>query len=189
MRPTLATLSAAALLASCATPQIALDQANNGVALTRQLQVELQRYKVNAGLAAERRLEVVRRQETQSVRSTQRQSTFDYLNAQTGFEDGSPSSAAVLRGASAKYSESMAAIAAADKEIAERLSAVVKDLPTSAAKVSAVQKAMAELGTELSSAERLAIVAKFARDSKKIVDQNVKAAAGAASAAASAPGP
>jgi len=49
------TLTMLALLA-CSTPQVALDQANNGVRLTQNLQTELTRYQRNVKLSAERRL-------------------------------------------------------------------------------------------------------------------------------------
>ena len=70
----------------------------------------------------------------------------------------------------------------ASKELAARLALIVKDLPSPAEKLGAVQKAMAELGTELSMSERIAIVTKFLGDAKAIVDKNTKSADGAASA-------
>lgn len=82
------------------------------------------------------------------------------------------------------YSELLAAKDKAEREISERIAAVVLDLPSPADKLAAVQKALADLGTELSPSERLAIVSAFLKDSKKIVDQNAAAAASAASAAA-----
>lgn len=68
------------------------------------------------------------------------------------------------------------------QELMARLALIVKELPSPAEKLSAVQKAMAELGTELSMTERIAIVTKFLGDAKAIVDKNTKAAGGAASA-------
>jgi len=60
----------------------------------------------------------------------------------------------------------------------------VKDLPSPAEKLGAVQKAMADLGSELSAAERVAIVTKFLDEAKAIVDKNAKQADEAAPAPA-----
>src|SRR5688500_18469772 len=49
-------------LGGCATPQAALDQANNGAALTMSLQAELQNLRAAQANVAQLRLESIRRQ-------------------------------------------------------------------------------------------------------------------------------
>lgn len=95
-RPMLSALLALGVLAACSTPQVALDQANNGVSLTQQLQAELARFKLNSKLSAERRLALVRLQELNSLDTLKPRELFAYLDAQSG-QTGSASGAALLR--------------------------------------------------------------------------------------------
>lgn len=175
-------------LFGCATPEVALEQANNGVSLAQSLQTELVRYKVNAKLSAERRLTTLQQQKAAELTSSRNDDLLAYLKAQSGAADPGSASRTLLRDASAKYTELIATQDAAQAELAERLAGLTKDLPSVAEKLAAVQKAMAALGTELSDKERLAIVATFLSDAKTIVAQNAAAAASAAAAAASSGG-
>jgi hypothetical protein len=183
---TLGALCAAILAVACSTPQVALDHANNGVRLTQLMQAELTRYSQNSKLAADRRLATVQQQEASTLDTERVRALGDYLDAQSGRADDSVASARILRDASSKYTQLQDDEDKAQKDLADRLTAIVKDLPSPAEKLGAVQRALADLGTELSPAERFAIVSKFLEDSKAIVDKNAKAASDAASAPASA---
>lgn len=172
-------LVAGLALAACSTPQIALDQANNGVRLTQQLQQELLRYRQHAAASAERRLGAVQLQEENGLIAARTRAFEDYLNTRSGQGPGAATSARMIRDASRKYTELAADEDKARQALAERLAGIVKDLPSPGDRLGAVQKALAALGTELSPAERAAIVTKFLDEGKAIVDKNAKAAAAA----------
>ena len=178
---TAAWMLAASTIAACSTPPQALDQANNGVRLTTSLQNELGRYQRNTSLSAQRRLASVRAMETGAAEVARDQGYDTYLaNAAGKFTE--LQARMRIREASDAYARLVREEEQASKELAARLALIVKDLPSPAEKLGAVQKAMAELGTELSMSERIAIVTKFLGDAKAIVDKNTKSADGAASA-------
>lgn len=172
-----------ALFAACSTPQIAMDQANNGVKLTQQLQQEIERYQRHTKASAERRLEVVRVQEANALQRARITGFASFIDAKTGRDAPSASSAGLIREVHDKYAALIAEEEKGQQELAQRLASVVKDLPSPSEKLGSIQKALAALGTELSPTERAAIVTKFLKDAKEIVDKNVKATEAAASAA------
>lgn len=174
---------AVALLAACSTPQIAMDQANNGVKLTQQLQQEIERYQRHTKASAERRLEVVRAQEANALQRARITGFATFIKSKSDIDAPAASSARTIQEAHDKYAALVAEEEKGQQELAQRLAAVAKDLPSPSEKLSAVQKALAALGTELSPKERAAIVTKFLKEAKDIVDRNVKAAEPAASAA------
>jgi len=176
------TLNMLALLA-CSTPQVALDQANNGVRLTQNLQTELTRYQRNVKLSAERRLKSIERLEVGAGEITRDNAYATYIATKSGKTD-ELNARERIRDASNTYAKLIDDDEKARQELAARLAAIVKDLPSPAEKLGAVQKAMADLGSELSAAERVAIVTKFLDEAKAIVDKNAKQADEAAPAPA-----
>lgn len=184
---------AALVLASCTTPPQALDQANNGVRLTKNLQTELARYQRNSKLSAQRRLHSIQALET-GAGEISRDHEYDTYLAVKGGKTQELDARVRIREASDKYAQLIADEERSRQELATRLAAIVGNLPSPAEKLGAVQKAMADLGTELTMAERVAIVTKFVDEAKAIVDKNTKATEGTAPApapaasAASAPG-
>jgi hypothetical protein len=103
-----------------------------------------------------------------------------YLRGKSGMTD-ELAAQELLRDASNTYAKLAADEETARRELHVRLEGLVKGLPSPSEKLGAVQKAMAELGAELSSAERLKIVATFLSEAKAIVDKNAKQAESAAS--------
>ncbi|MEJ8839331.1 hypothetical protein [Ramlibacter sp. AN1133] len=185
----LAACAAAATLAACSTPQVALDQANNGVGLTQNLQDELALYARNAKLSAGRRLSSVATQDAATVRMVRDNDYETYLSTKAG-KDPQIAAQDRIRDASDTYLRLLIEEQKARAEIAARLPGLVQDLPSPAEKLNAVQKTLADLGTELSASERLAVVTKFLKDAKDIASKNRQQAEGSAAppaAAASAP--
>lgn len=179
-------LGAACVCLGCTTPQIAMDQANNGVRLTQGLQEELARYDTFMKASAERRIAAIQRIEEGAIRNIRERAMDDYLDQSSGRSTTWMASAQRMHEASQKYASLLADEEKSRQELVDRLAAVTKDLPTPGQKLGAVQKAMADLGTELSAKERFAIVQKFIGESKDIIKQN-NAAATASEPAASAP--
>jgi hypothetical protein len=181
MAGTAACVLAACTMAACGTPPQALDQANNGVRLTASLHNELSRYQRNASQSAQRRLASIQAMETGAAELARDQGYDAYLaNAAGKFAE--LQARVRIREASDAYTKLVMEEEQSRQELAARLASIVKDLPSPAEKLGAVQKALAELGTELSMSERIAIVTKFLGDAKAIVDKNTQAADGAASA-------
>jgi hypothetical protein len=181
----LGALGAIGILTACSTPQVALDQASNGVALAQQMQTEVARYRQAVTLAAARRLATVQGQEETTQNTLTQRALADQLDTRSGNTQASESEV-LLRDASSGYAKLLSDNKKALKELTDRLAALAQDLPNPADKMATVQKSLAVLGTELSASERLAVVSAFLEDGKKIVDDNKKAAASAAASAASA---
>jgi hypothetical protein len=159
----------------CSTPQVALDHANHGVVLTQGLQTELERFRRNSELAAQRRLNAIEEIENQAGGIARTNAFANYLRSKSGMND-ELAAQELLRDASNTYAKLGDDDEAARRELRARLAALVKELPSPSDKLDATQKALAELGSELSASERLKIVAGFLRDAKAIVDKNAQQA-------------
>ena len=175
MRP-LGTLSACMLVAissGCATPPAALEQANHTVNLTQALKVELERYQRNTQISAERRFKVIQQDEAY-IAAVQKQGMLDeYFRGKAGLDQHNAAEALLLDAANqrAKQNDDQEK---ARKELADRLAKLLQDLPSPSEKLEAVQKAMAELGTELSMTERVAIITTFFSEAKDIADKSAE---------------
>ena len=178
----------AAVLASCSTPQVALEQANNSVRLIQNLQTELSTYQANVKLLAQRRMTSIERLYATTSNLVRSQQFDVYLSGKAGLSSELEARER-LRDASDTYSKLIAAEDKSQEQLAARLATLVKGLPTPSDKLGAVQKAMAELGTELSAKERVAIVTKFLKQAKCIVNQGAASAAAPAASAAAAAAP
>ena len=181
---------ASVLVASCATPPSALDQANNTVSLIEGLSAELARYRANAALMQEQRAAttafdneyILRVSETMAVLDTARRKAAGF-ERQLALE-------ANLRDLSRARTQATADSDQARKDLVQALSQISKPLPSADAKLAAAEKAMAALGTELSPEEQLRVLLAFAKDVKKQLDtnaQNASAAVAAPAPTASAP--
>ena len=173
-------------LTACTTPQVALDQADNTVRLLQNLQNELTRYQGNVKLSAQRRLKSVERLDTGTSEIALDLKFSAYLDTESGVTS-ELAARERIRDASDTYAKLIAEQDKAQAELAARLAAIVKGLPSPAEKLQAVQMAMAELGTELSASERVAIVTKFLVQATCIVDQSAQAASAAGCTSSSTP--
>lgn len=166
-------------LAGCATNQMALDHANNGVALTTGLTRELAFHDRRQSAFDEIRKRVIA-EETLSAKSYLQDNTMsDHLYR--------------LSGESAKlsaYQELRALAELADKihqnktnyvqTVAAELDALMKQPAAIRDRLAVVEKSLAALGTDLDFAERLKLVTSFLQEVRTEIDNINKAADGAA---------
>jgi hypothetical protein len=166
----------AAGLAGCATPRVALEQANHGVVLIEGLRTELLRYQDNTAIAAQRRLKAIERDEAYIRQATAERAFSDFLQQRSGMLPQSEAET-LLRQTADERGRVVDEPEAQRRALATRLAALLDALPSPADKLAATQKTMVALGTELSPAERTRIVASFLGDVRRLVDaQRAKAA-------------
>lgn len=158
-------------LFGCATPQVALDQANNTAALVAQLETEMREFRrVQNGIAE---------QAKESIRSLQvgvlasNLETDASMRARKAAEDPVvPKMYELVRhladGIGTDQSNLTAEIAAVD----DQLSKLLKPLPSTAEKTSEAQMSLAAMGSELSNKARLAEIQAFYKTVKAGVDAN-----------------
>lgn len=171
-----------ATLAACRTPQAALDQANNGAALTVALQRQLDDLRATQANIARARVERIRSINAK-IAEYEAQFAFDErVRAAAGDSSGTQLASQLRTLADSRAQDDQGlktALAALDANMAS----LVQPLPSQTAKLEATQKAMAALGEELPLEERARIIGAFAADLKKAIDSN-KAQDGAATPAA-----
>lgn len=178
-----ATLVAAALalatLSACSTPQAALDQANNGAALTASLQQELREFRAAQARVAEERIRSLRSLQTMMARYEVASAFDQRVMEAAGNNDASLAMAGLRRLAdsvSADEKELLTKQAAIDETLAK----IVAPVPQQVAQLKATQDALALLGHRQSTEERLRALSQFAKGLKEQIDKAKKAAQEAA---------
>lgn len=168
-RPAALLLAALSLvLGGCSTPQPLLDQANHGATLTLALQAELAAFRGTQAEIAQQRLDSIRRQ-LASLATYQVESDFDdRLRRLAG--GGAQTLYADLRTLADSRGGHEAALAKQLADIDADLAKLLAPLPDTAQGLAATQKALAVLGEELSSKDRLAAASRFARTIKAAID-------------------
>ena len=170
------------MLGGCATPQEALDQANNGAALTAALQVELREFQQVQANVAKGRIESIRRQ-------TARLATYD---ADAAFEERVRKAAG--RDNQLKLYENLKALAdsrAKDEadlqaklaEFDAMYAKLLAPLPDPGNKLGIAQQTLGVLGVQLTFHERAKMAAGFAKTIKKVIDDNKEKVTAATAAA------
>ncbi len=179
-------LTTSSLLSGCGTPQVALDQANQSVELIEKLTAELARYERNTKISAARRLVAIQddKDHIRLVGSEGRLS--DFMLTHSGYE-GRVAAQTLLRKTADEYGKLVDQREKDRIELAERMKTLLKVVPSSAEKLGVVQKAMAEMGTQLSPAERLKIVTTFLSEAKDLAEKNGKKADEAAASNSAGP--
>lgn len=160
-----------ATLAGCSTPQAALDQANNGAALSMSLQAQLTALRATQANVAKARLDSIREQNAMITRFQTASAFNDRVRTVIGdtAEKQLATDLRMLAESLAKDDKDLAAeLAALDASLAGVLDAV----PRSDAQLAATEKAMAALGQELRPEQRIRGVAAFAAQLKKTIDSN-----------------
>jgi len=178
----------AAMISGCATPQAALDQANNGAALTAALQGELREFRQVQANVAKGRIESIRRQTTLLA-------TFD---ADAAFEERVQKAAgrddqlklySALRDLADSRAKDDADLQAKLAEFDAVYAKLLSPLPDPGNKLQTAQEMLGVLGEQLSFQERSKMASDFAKTVKSAIDENrKKAAAAVAAAEAGAPG-
>jgi hypothetical protein len=167
-------LAVMALLAGCAsTPQAALDQANNGAALTMALQAEVQKFRQTQVVTLEARLAGVRKLQT-TIARFESNAGFDARILQAAGK----SEIAALHRELVELSDSRATdeleLAAKLAELNDAFDKLLTPLPDATKQLVAAQKALATMGDQLSTKERFEIVSGFVKTVQKSIEDNKK---------------
>lgn len=170
---------AALCLNACSTSRIALDQANNGVALTAGLQRELNTYDAKQATIDKLRRQVVI-DETLQARRYLRENELDDANASLSGDKEKFSTYALLRQSAELRAKQLSDNASDEKEVQNAMDALMKTEAPPLPKIAATQKTLADLGEELSVADRLKLLTKFIKEVQAEVKINNEAAAAAA---------
>lgn len=185
LRSSCAVAFCAGMLGGCATPQEALDQANNSAALTAALQVQLREFRHVQANVAKGRIESIHRQSA-------RLATYD---ADAAFEERIQKAAGRddqlrlynnLKDLADSSAKDEAELQAKLAEFDAVYSKLLAPLPTPGNKLEIAQQTLGVLGEQLTFHERAKMSADFAKTVKKAIDENKKKVA-AATAEAGAP--
>lgn len=170
---------ALATLGGCATPQAALDQANNGAALTASLQQELREFRTVQARVAEERIRSLRSLQTMMA-NYEVASAFDQRVMEVAGNNDSASAMASLRRLADSVVDDEKELRAKQAAIDEALAKLVSSVPQQAAQLKATQDALAVLGQQQSTEEKLRAVSEFAKGLKEQIEKAKKAAQEAA---------
>lgn len=155
----------------CHTPQVALDEASNGAALTASLESELREYRrVQAEIASQRIALVRGLRET--LAETESTFAFDDRILEASGKTAHLSLYRALRTLADSRAKDEETFQAKMKELDASLAKLVAPLPDSSEKLKATEAALGAMATELSSSDRIKTVADFSRAVKKTVDEN-----------------
>jgi hypothetical protein len=181
---------AVVLVAMCgcaSTPQAALDQANNGAALTMALQAEVQKFRRTQVAILEARLEGVRSLQA-AIARYEVDSGFDarVLEA-AGKKDVATLQKTLIELSDSRIKDDVA-LEAQLADLGAAYDKLITPLPDATKQLAATQKALATMGDQLSAKERFQILATFAKDLQQSIETNKKKideAGGSAPAASS----
>lgn len=160
-------------LSGCGTPQAALDQANNGAALTMSLQAELQKFRSVQLDVARARVESIRRQEV-ALATYELDSAFDERILRLAGKTEALSLYSTLKDLSDSRIKDEHALKTRISELDESFSKLLSPLPDSTEKLTATGKTLAILGEELSVKDRIEMVSTFAQTIKNTISDNQK---------------
>lgn len=163
--------TSALCLLGCATPQVALDQANNGAALVAQLELEMQEFRrVQQSIAKQAKKSI---RDMEAAVLTEEKETAASMRARRAAEDPVvPKLYDTLRGLADGIGSDATNLSSQVAAVDDRLSKLLKPLPSTAEKTSGAQKALVAMGTELSNKTRLAEIEEFYKKVKAGVDAN-----------------
>ena len=177
-----AMVACASAIAGCKTPQAALDQANNGAALTLSLQAQMAALHGTQATIAKNRIESIRRLNAR-VLNYKVASAFDDRVRMTASGSAEAQLERDLRALADSLAQDHSELARSLASLDANMSSLLQSVPVQTAQLSATQKAMAALGQESSLQHRVQVIAEFATTVKKTIDKNMEksdAAAGSA---------
>jgi chromosome segregation ATPase len=183
---TLPALLLTLFVAGCATPQAALDQANNGAALTMSLQAELQNFRAVQATVAQGRIDSVRRQQA-ALASYEADSAFDERVLRLAGKGEALALHTTLKDLADSRQRDEQALLARLAEIDATFAKLLQPLHEATPKLKAAQEALAALGQQLTVQQRLDIASAFAKEIRKTIDENKKKIDAAQAAAPAAP--
>lgn len=160
-------------LTGCSTPQAALDQANNGAALSMSLQAQMAALRAAQANVARARLDNVRDQNA-VIAKYQFASAFDERVRTVIGSTAESQLATDLRMLSDSRAKDERDLAAALAALDASMAGVLDPVPVSDPQLAATEQAMAALGQELRPEQRIRSIAAFAVDLKKSIDSNRK---------------
>lgn len=169
----IAVTACGAALAACKTPQAALDQANNGAALTVALQAQLAELRTTQARVAQARIERIRGINAM-IAEYEAQSAFDEQVRTAAGDSSGKQLASTLRTLADSRAKDDQDLATALATLDAKMASLTLPVPAQDAQLQATQKAMAALGEELPIAERAKIIGAFAADLKKAIDADRK---------------
>jgi hypothetical protein len=178
----LAIFVCACALAGCKTPQAALDQANNGAALTLSLQEQMAALHSTQSTIAKNRIESIRRLNAM-VLDYKVASAFDDRVRMTAGGSAEAQLESDLRALANSLAQDHAELASSLASLDAEMSSLLQSVPVQDAQLAATQRAMAALGQELSLQHRAQVIAGFAATLKKTIDKNTEKSQAAAASA------
>jgi hypothetical protein len=167
----IAIAACACAVSACKTPQAALDQANNGAALTVSLQSQLSALRSTQALIARGRIDSIRSQR-ELMAKYQADSAFDERVRAAAGSNAEATLASELRTLADSRAKDQQDLAEQIAAINANLATVLQPVPEQDARLGATQKAMAMLGEQMPLKQRAEVIAAFAHDLKKEIDNN-----------------
>jgi len=172
------------VLSGCKTPPAALDQANNGAALTVSLEAELREFRRVQNTIATARMTSVRNQRAR-LAEYEIEGGFDARIQRAAGNTAAAQLFDSLKELADSRAKDDVQLQSNLSELDAMLLKLIAPLPDSTKSLKATQEALANLGEELPERERVALVAAFAKDIRKGIEDNKKAIEAAERATAS----
>jgi len=161
------------VLSGCQTPQPALDQANNGAALTVSLAGEIRAFNRAQAEISQARLDSVRRLRVR-LASYEAEGNFDERLLRAAEKTDELKLYTALKELSDSRAQDESQLQAKIASIDAAFATLLDPLPDATKDLTATQKALAVLGEELSTHERVATTAAFVKEIRKAVEENRK---------------
>lgn len=162
------------ILGGCATtPQGALDQANNGAALTMSLQAEIVRFRSIETTVMKARVALIKEQQI-SLAQYDSLRAFDDRIATAAGNGGPKTLETQLSDLADSRQKDEAALNAKIADLTATYDKLLTALPDPSGNLTATQKALAKMGDQLSVKDQISIVASFAKGIKQSIEDNKK---------------
>ncbi len=159
------------VLGGCATPQAALDQANNGAALTVAFQSELEKFRSVQIEVAKSRIDSIRTQQARMM-TYESGSAMDERIALLSNKGEIQAMYAKLKDLADAKIKDEAILKVKLIEADELLAKIVSPYSVSSANLEKTQKALATIGEELTHKERIRLVTNLVNSINTVVKEN-----------------
>ena len=173
-------------LGGCKTPRPALDQANNGAALTVSLAGEIKDFHGVQAKISQARLDSVRRLRVR-LANYEAEANFDERVLRAADKSDALKLYTALKELSDSRAQDESQLQGKIASMDEAFARLLDPLPDATKGLAATQKALAALGEEISTRERIAITTAFVKEIRKTVEENREKIKEAEQKAAAAP--